>query len=78
MTTKKIETIYVYLSDEGIDAWRPVEAEVLGEDRYRIISEDNALEEEKWEFAPGDIVLCERKVLSDANPHLCLVAVSKE
>ena len=31
------ETIYVALLDEGIDVWRPVEAERLSPDRYRIL-----------------------------------------
>ena len=32
------ETIYVYLFDEGVDCWRPVDAVREGEDLYRIVS----------------------------------------
>ena len=78
MNIKRTETIYVNLLDEGTDVWRPVEAEILGENLYRIISENKTPEDENWEFATGDIVRCERKLLSDSEPNFCLVAVSKE
>lgn len=74
----KTETIYIYLLDEGTDVWRPVEAENLGDNRYRIISINNDPEDEKWEFQTDDIVRCEKKTLTDSAPHLCLVAVSRE
>jgi hypothetical protein len=74
----KHETIYVYLLEEGTDVWRPVEAEVLARDRYRIISENINPKDEKWEFVTGDIVRCKRKVLRNSGTQVCLVAVSKE
>jgi len=74
----KTETIYIYLLDEGTDVWRPVEAENLGNNRYRIISSNNDPEDEKWEFQTGDIVSCERKILGDSASSVDLVAVSKE
>lgn len=78
MKNKNNETIYVYLLDEGTDVWRPVEAEELGNNRYRIISKNNKPEDEKWEFMTGDIVRCESKVLKDTEARACLVVVSKE
>jgi len=75
---KKIETIYVALLGEGTTVWRPVEAEVLDENRYRIISENKDPEDEQWELQEGNIVHCERRILIDSASEASLVAVSKE
>lgn len=72
MTT---ETIYVALIDEGVDVWRPVEAEPLGDDRYRLVSPpDFDPDTETWAFPPGSVVLCEERALSDGP---ALVAVQE-
>ena len=55
--------IYVYLLDENIDTWRPVEAEHLGGDRYRITSVNASPEDEHWQFNNGDVVRCSNRVL---------------
>ena len=68
-------TIYVYLLNEGTDVWRPVEAEALGSDRYRITSRNLDPEEEQWQFSTDDIVRCEVRRQSDRE---FLVAVQKE
>ena len=76
--SKRTETIYVRLLDEGVDVWRPVSAEILGKERYRIISEPSDPEDEKWEFQSGDVVQCIQKELMDGTePISHLVAVSK-
>ena len=67
-------TIYVALLDEGIDVWRPVAAEVLGDGVFRIVSENAEPADEHWEFPPGCAVRCEERRLSDG---LCLVAVAR-
>ncbi len=67
-----METVYVALCDEGIDVWRPVVAESVGESVYRL-AETPVPETEKWEFGPGSIVWCELRQLSDGP---ALVAVS--
>ena len=76
------EFIYILLLDEGIDVWRPVEAEKLGENTYKIIEDDqkafnNSLEE--WEFKMNDIVKCEYKTLTKGRDekYNILVAVEK-
>jgi hypothetical protein len=56
------DRIYVALLDEGVDVWRPVEAERLGPDIFRIIGD--IPEGESWAFQPGDIVRCREKQLS--------------
>ena len=50
------QTIFVELLREGIRCWRPVRAEPLGDELYRII--DPMPEDEDWAFAPGDTVKC--------------------
>ena len=54
--------IYVYLEDEGTNVWRPVDAEYLGGNKYKIISSNPNGEDEKWQFQEGDIVGCEAKL----------------
>jgi hypothetical protein len=64
-------TIYVYLLDEGTDCWRPVSAEHVRDDVYRITGEPPDPENEKWEYLPGAVVRCRQKKLSGGD---CLVA----
>ena len=74
----KEETIYVYLLDEGVDVWRPVKAVHIRDTVYKIVSENPALEDEKWQFSTGDLVRCEFKPLSEAEGYQDeLVAVEK-
>lgn len=51
--------IYVKLTDELVDVWRPVEAENLHGDVYRISEQPYDRLAEPWEFEPGDIVVAE-------------------
>ena len=67
----QMATVYVALRDEGVDVWRPVEAEQLTESIYRL-SEEPPLEGEVREFAAGSMVRCERRELSEGS---ALVAV---
>lgn len=67
-----IETIYVYLFDEGTDVWRPVEAVHVSDDRYRITGTNSDPDDEHWEFQTGEVVRCELRDLSGGK---CLVAV---
>lgn len=48
--------IYVYLPDEATDTWRPVWADRLTDDTYRIVGEVPS--DEMWEFPPGAVVRC--------------------
>ena len=73
MTDREVVLIYVYLPDEAVDVWRPVEAERVDEALYRIISENPDPEDERWEFATGEIVRCVPKVFSDGEGHLVAV-----
>ena len=71
MTSARTAQIYVSLLNEGTDVWRPVMAEHIREDVYRIVGEPPDSEGEEWEFAPGDIVRCRKQKLSGGD---CLVA----
>jgi hypothetical protein len=68
---KAVETVYVALRDEGVDVWRPVEAERISESVYRLANV-SVLDAEEWEFSPGSTVRCELRELSDGQ---ALVAV---
>jgi hypothetical protein len=57
--------IYVKLTDEVVDVWRPVEAECLHGDFYKIADQPYDRETEAWEFEPGDVVLVELIKSSD-------------
>ena len=65
-------TVYVELLDEGVRAWRPVEAEPLDGDRYRLIGERP--DDEVWPFTTGDVVRCEMREL---NGEIVMVAIQK-
>ena len=67
-------TIYVALLDEGVDVWRPVEAERLASGLFRILSERED-PDEIWEFFSGSIVKCESRRF---DSQLVLVAVAIE
>ena len=49
-------TIYVYLPQEQVDVWAPVDAEHLYDDIYRVI--DCRGEDEEVQFGKGAIVRC--------------------
>ena len=74
MSKAELFTIYVYLLDEGVDVWRPVLAEKIGESTYRIIEQNYDQSIEIWEFGPGDIVYCEPTKLYDRVEIVELVA----
>ncbi len=58
-----IETIYVKLAEEAVDAWRPVQAEVESDVVFRL--PEQAPDDEDWAFPPGSLVQCEWRQLSD-------------
>jgi hypothetical protein len=57
----KRDTIYVALLDEGIDVWRPVEAQEVSPDTYLIVDRDYDPPTERWEVQPGTVVRCRRE-----------------
>ena len=57
-------TIYVALRGEGVDVWRPIRAEHVSGEAYRILAQPYDRRLEEWEFAPGDVVVCEEVLTS--------------
>ncbi len=68
------DEIYVGLLDEGVDVWRPVKAEHVSGNVYRIVSQPYDREIESWQFEPGDDVVCE---LIESSEGRILAAIRK-
>ncbi len=64
-------TIYVALLNEGTDCWRPVTAERVSEDQFRIA--DSQPEDEEWEFKPGHVVQCQLHTFHDGSKGLVAI-----
>jgi hypothetical protein len=62
-----IAEIYVALLDEGVDVWRPVKAERLRDNTYRILGQPYDRSVEAWQFEPGDVVVCKMVESSDGR-----------
>jgi hypothetical protein len=72
---QNLTQIYIPLSGEAVDVWRPVDAIREGADLYRIVSPNPDPEEECWPFRSGDIVRCESHTF--AGGEVGLVAYAK-
>jgi hypothetical protein len=70
----EIATIYLALLDEGVDVWRPVQAERVGDDTYRILNQPYDRSIETWQYEPGDVVLCE---IVESSGGLILTATKR-
>ena len=69
-------TVYVRLLNEGADAFRPTQAEKLPSGGYRLLpTPDYDPEDEHWEFAPHETVICDRIKLHGGER---IVAVSRK
>ncbi|OLC32577.1 MAG: hypothetical protein AUH28_12155 [Acidobacteria bacterium 13_1_40CM_56_16] len=66
-------TIFIALLDEGIDAWRPVQARPLGDNLFRIVGVEADVSDETWQFPAGAIVRCEPKQFSDGQAGIVAV-----
>ena len=77
------EIIYIPLLNEGIPVYRPAYGLKVGEQTYVVLlSSDYTPRSEEWEFPPGNIVVCKKKVLTGTecgvlNKVECLVAQSR-
>ena len=59
--------IFIRLLHERVDVWRPVRAEHLHDDVYKIVNQLYDREIETWQFGPGDEVVCELIDSSDGR-----------
>ncbi len=66
----ELDTVYVCLLDEGVNVWRPVAAQQVGSNLFRLLGPVPS--SESWQFQPGEIVQCEVRSLSEGQ---ALVAV---
>lgn len=66
--------VFVSLLDERVDVRRPVQAEHIHDDVYKIADQPYVREVETWQFEPGDEVVCE---LIDSNEGRILAAVRR-
>jgi hypothetical protein len=60
--------IYIKLLDEAVPVWRPVDAEYVEGDQYRVLGQVPA--DEVWEFQPGDVVRCQPRSFADNKTGL--------
>ena len=65
--------IYVYMPDELVDVWRPIEAELVRNGVYRITSANPDPDDEIREFGCGDLVRCEERTFEDGKRGLVAV-----
>ena len=70
----RVTQIYVALRNEGVDVWRPVQAEHVREDVYRILDQPYDPSIETWQFEPGDEVFCN---VIEADGRRIIAATSK-
>ena len=63
--------ILVSLLNDGVDVWRPILARRVRSDIFRIVDQPYDREIEKWQFEPGDLVVCE---MIDSSDGLILAA----
>ena len=64
--------IHIRLLDEAVPVWRPVDAEHVGGDQYRVLGQ--IPEDEVWELQPGDVVRCRLESFADSQTGLTAFA----
>jgi hypothetical protein len=69
----EITTIYMPLLNEGTDVWRPVAAEHLDGDVFRVVGP--VPDDEEWAFPPGSVVTVAPKVFQDGIRGIVALAL---
>jgi hypothetical protein len=69
----EMTSIYMPLLNEGTSAWRPVSAERLGTNKFRVVGP--MPDDEEWAFAPDSLVTAIHHLFDDGSSGF--VAVSK-
>lgn len=70
-----MHTVYVYIENEAVDVWRPVEAEHVGLDTYLLIGPTP--DDEIWQFPPGSIVKCKMRQFEDGQSGLVAIEATE-
>ena len=66
-----MEMIYIKLLNEGVNAWRPVAAEKISQDVFRIVEPQKS--DEEWEFSSGKMVRCTTHMFADNKEGLVAI-----
>ena len=61
----RVVTVMMPLLEEGVEVYRPVQAEALPSGWYRVLSQNDQPDDETWAFEVGDVVACEQRQLSN-------------
>lgn len=69
-------TVYIPLTDEDVNVWRPVQAEHVRGDLYQLTG--RRPDDESWAFAVGDVVRCKPQALSGDGHSDEMVLVAYE
>jgi hypothetical protein len=72
----KTVTIYVNLENEGVDSWRPVDAQKVDREKYFIPDDTIIPEGEVWQFQPGKVVRCVPAERKDGEEETLLAVES--
>lgn len=64
------------LVDEAVDVWRPVRAQRVGDNLFRIADQAYDRSVEIWEFQPGDLVVCDLVETSEGKVLAAVQAAS--
>lgn len=71
--------IHVALLDEGVAVWRPVHANRVQGDVFRIQTDQSYdREQERWQFEPGQHVVCELKTIAEGPTLVAVAAAPKQ
>ncbi|MBS7702681.1 hypothetical protein [Chelatococcus asaccharovorans] len=69
-------TIYMPLLEEGTEVWRPVPAEHLGRDMYRIAGPRPV--NENWKFEVGAVITARQREFRDGSRGLVAEAIKPD
>jgi hypothetical protein len=69
-----VQAIYVKLLGEGPDVWVPVQAQRLGDGRFRVLG--SMPDDVEWEFVPGDVIYGQFKAFADGSEGWVAVSIS--
>jgi hypothetical protein len=70
-----IQTIYMPLLAEGTEVFVPVQAEWLGDGRYRVFGP--MPEDQEWKFPPGSVVRVYERKFSDGTERPTAAEISR-
>ena len=72
MTKSEARQVYVALLDEGVECWRPVDAQHVQEDEY--VLSGPVPDDEVSESQPGEAVRCRERTFQDGATGLVAFA----